>query len=675
MTNETDYGAYGRWTQSPEGKAVRAYLDAQKAARDNTHNGRGNWWDKGSGSGSNATPNLVYPDQGVNMGLLPGAPYVTNRQQPGTNELIIMELPGKAVARWTLVIRDLSGGADLQMAEIGPGFVPNLVSSSTLDTSHSRTLCLMPKVDTNSDSANLASTWKGALHSVKLANEFNNGVVIGAGSTASKSLFKFSQEDSAGTWEEDFTISPQTFTPPSHITSMSLSRFNSVKQPKILMGFGDDPAKVISGVSGTPTATNMHANTEPCFGAFETGLNSTTPGASNTLLYANNGWWLLSSTAAIDAAPTQTLSNINNGGCIIGPAVLSGAPLRLFYVEPIEDLGKTHMCDTNASTSGADAALGRVRSINFEGLDLQDLYVGLDFVIDAKLWRGGIVSTDGQEVTWHNGQIVNLGFNLEGSWEADAVVSISGLAVIGERLFVMVVERTASTSNLYFFEYIMESNAWYPAFEKHTLADGRWPVFVRETPFVHYFDRTTASAAVHRLFYGVGLTSGDGITQWRSVPLWPRSYNPYRSQTTGNMPRNFAASGSTTLPLFHFPFNGMPMIVSDIRFMGDLKGTDAKLEVIIGILTSSGVSFANSPQKATFRQADDWTKHNFQFSDPPVIDRLQVRFTGTQGSDSTRKTPNFLPCAISGYVFLDGEPRLPAEIEPWRFRGMNQDAA
>src|SRR5690606_3873544 len=132
----------------------------------------------------------------------------------------------------------------------------------------------------------------------------------------------------------------------------------------------------------------------------------------------------------INGAPTQTLSEINNGGFIIGAAELSGAPLRLFYVEPIEDLGKTHMCDSNAATSGSPAALGRVRSINYEGVDVQDLYVGLDFVLVAKLWRGGIVSTDGQEVTWNNGQIVTLGWNLEGSWAEDAVVSITGLAVI-----------------------------------------------------------------------------------------------------------------------------------------------------------------------------------------------------------------------------------------------------
>lgn len=651
---------YARSLQSKR----HARQEAERTPADDWLGGEGHWW----GSGGSPASSGSYADSGVNMGVLPGAPYVTSRQAPGVNELIVYQLEGKAVARWQLIIRDLSGGCDLQMAEIGPGSVPNLVSTATLDVSSSRTVCLPPKVDTDSTAANLMSTWKGALHSVKLENEYF-APILGGGSTADKSLFKFDQAASGGTWEEDFTITPQTYSPPSHIVSLSAIRIGSVLQPKICIGFGDDPARIISAIDGTPTADGtMHANTEPCFGAFETGLNSTTPGASTTLLYANNGWWTLSSTSAITAAPTQTLSNINNGGFIVDSAELSGSPVRLYYVEPIQDLGKTHMADTNAATSGSPAALGRVRSVNFEGVDVQDLDVGLDYVIDCKKWRNGLVQTDGQEVTWHNGQIVNLGFNREGTWSADAIVSVSGLAVVGERLFAMVVERStaASTSYLQWFEYILEENAWYPVFEKHSLNTGRFPVFVRETPFIHYFDRTTASPAVHRLFYGVGLTSGDGITQWRSVPLWPRSYNPYRSQTTGNMPRNFATTGSVTLPLFHF-FEGMPKIVTEAQFMGDLKGTAATVQIQIGTVTASGITFDANSQTITFSSNDRWDKHRHLFSEPPLIDRLQVKVTGNQGSDSTRKTPNFVPFSVSGYVFMDYQPRSPQELEPWRY--------
>lgn len=650
----------------PPGDLLQSARPDTSSGMGNWMGGSGHWW--GSGGGNAPASDPVARVNGSTMGLLPGAPYVTSRQAPGINELIIYQLKGNLV-RFELIIRDLSGGYDLQMAEIGPGSVPNLIAEGTLDVSLSRTVMLPPKVDTDSTAANLAATWKGALHSVKLVNEFF-APIIGAGSTADKSLFKFDQGFASGsTWEEDFTITPQTYSPPSHIVSLSQIYINSVKRPRICIGFGDDPARVISEIDGTPTADGtMHANTEPCFGAFDTGLNSTTPGATNTLLYANNGWWVLSSTAAISDAPTQTLSGINNGGFIVGGVELSGASLRLYYVEPIQDLGKTHMMDTNAATSGAPTSLGRVRSVNYEAEDLQDLDVGLDYVIDCKKWRGGLVQTDGLEVTWHNGQIVNLSFNREGKWASDAVVSISGLAVIGDRLFAMVVERTASTSYLYFYEYILEENAWYPAFEKITLTDGRFPVFVRETPFLKYIDRATG-AGVHRFFYGVGLTSGDGITQWRSVPLWPRTYNPFYSQTTGNMPRNFATTGTLTTPVYHF-LEGMPKIVSDIQYMGEFRGTAASLQIQIGTVTATGITFDTSSQSATFNSRDRWDKHIAPFYTPALLDRLQIKLTGNQGSDSTRKTSNFVPFKVCGYAFRSmADVKMPAEIADWVSRG------
>jgi hypothetical protein len=626
---------------------------------------------RGGGGGTPSTPGGLGGDPptgvyngGVNLGVLPGAPYVASRQAPGTNDLLIYQLEGQPIARWELIIRDLSGGADLQSAEIEPGSVPNMIASGTLDVSHSRTVCLSPKVDSDTTAANLLSTWKGALHTSYLYNEFF-APICAAGSTADKSIVKLDQVATMGTWEDDFTVVPQTFTPPSHIVSLSSARINTLT-PRLIAGFAGDPPKVLSGIDGSPTdAGSMHANLEPCFGVIESPLNSVTPGASTLLFLANGGIWSLSATAAIGDAPTRQLDEVNNGGFPIGVEELAGSAIRAYWCIPKEDLGTTHMCDTNAATSGAPTALGYILSTNLEGSDPQTLDIGLDYVLDAKAWRGGIVAIDGQTFMWHNGQKVNLGWNRERSWSSDAVVSLAGIGVDDERLFAMVVERTASTTYLSMDEYILEENAWYPVFERFELTSGRFPTFVRETPVLHYFDRGTATPAVHRMFWGLGLTSGDGITQWRSAPLFPSSYNPYYAQTTGNMPRPFASTGSLKTPIYHF-MDGLPKIVSDIHFMGDLPGTDASVEIEVAEQLSTSLSFANN-QTATFRGRDRWDKHHAYFHTPAPVDKLQFQVTGTQGSDSTRKTPNFVPFTVGGYVFYDGVVRTPAECESWRF--------
>ena len=42
--------------------------------------------------------------------------------------------------------------------------------------------------------------------------------------------------------------------------------------------------------------------------------------------------------------------------------------------------------------------------------------------------------------------------------------------------------------------------------------------------------------------------------------------------------------------------------------------------------------------------------------------RLQYRLTLTQGSTSTRRTPNGVPFQLRLLVFLDRKPRTPAEV-------------
>lgn len=632
--------------------------------------GIGHWF----GGGGGGSANSVISGAGTNLGVV-SAPYMAVLQPPGTNEFKIFETSNPRVARVEITIRDLSDGFDLMHAEVGPGMMPNTIMSGTLDVNHSRTATLLPYTDSDSTAANLMAGMKGAIHVAYERNESFAPIVFG-GSTANKSIFRLNQLASVGTWEEDFTVEPQTYTPPSHITSASTVRIVTLV-PRIIMGMGDDPARVLSEFDGTPQTSNMHANTEPCFGVYDSALNSTSPGYGTLLIYANNGWWTLSgATAAISDAPTQTLSGINNGGFIIGDAEIAGTPLRLYYVEPLENLAKTHMLDSNAATSGNISAVGRIRSINLEGSDLQDLDMDLDFVIDAKKWREGIVATDGQTVIWHSDQKVNLGWNRERKWGSDSIVSIAGLMVVGERLFVQVREKsvTDNTTYLSLEEYVLESNRWYPAFGRSSHANGRWPVFVRETPVIHYHDTTTATPAVHRLFWAHATDSADGIDLWQGATLWPASYNPFYSQTTGNMPRTFATSGSIDSTIYHF-MEGLPKVPTDITWHGTFpsSATGSSVTITIADQSTNTMSFATGAWSATFNDTDRWDKHYAVNHTMSTIDKLQFRLTMTQGTSSPvrRSTPNGLPFTIGLYVYFDRNTDIhPASIESesWRFR-------
>lgn len=665
------YASPERWL--PPGDLLKYVNPDSSSSVDGWMGGSGHWWGSGSGSSSGVggTNSAVWGG-GPNMGVV-SAPYIAVLQPAGINEFKVFKTSDPRVARVEITFRDFTDGYDLINAEVGPGMMPNTVTSSTLDINHSRTCTLLPYVDTDSTAANLMSTWKGAIHVAYERNESFAPILFG-GSTADKSIFRFNQVASAGTWEEDFTIEPQTYTPPSHIVSAS-TVYIVTKVPRVIVGFGDDPARVLSEFDGTPNTGNMHANTEPCFGVYDSALNSTTPGAGTLLMYANNGWWSLSSaTSAISDAPTQTLSGINNGGFIIGDAEIAGTPLRLYYVEPLEDLGKTHMLDSNAATSGSVSAVGRIRSINIEGSDLQDLDIDLDFVIDAKKWREGIVATDGETVIWHSDQKVNLGWNRERQWASDAIVSIAGIRVIGERLFVDVRERTGSTTYLSTDEYILESNRWVPAFqrESHDTA-ARWPVFVRETPVIHYYDTATKTPAVNRAFWGHGVEGSDGIVEWHGSTLWPPSYNPFYSQTTGNMPRTFATSGQLDTTIYYF-MEGMPKIPTDITWHGTFpsSATGSSVTITIAEQSSNSMTFTGA-WAATFKDTDRWDKHYAVNRSMSTIDKLQLRVAITQGTSSPvrRSTPNAVPFTVGLYVYFDRQANIhpsAIESEAWRFR-------
>lgn len=575
--------------------------------------------------------------------LLAGSPYLTSRQAPGQNLFRSYQVPGLPVVRWEMYFRDFSGGLDLEQTEISDGPIPNKLAVSELDARYSRTLCLLPLTATDGAAGKLMGN-DNILSAVLIQGE-TASVIAGGDATANQSLFTLGA-----------AVTAQTYSPGSAILSLAGVRIATVVE-RLLVGRSAAAAQILSGIDGTPaTDGTMHANTASCFGAIVSPFNSTTPGASTILLYSNDGIWTLSSTAAIGDAPTQVLSNIPGGGYALGIATLGNSPVRAYWVWPQTDQG---------DVSSLGTRLNAIYSTNLEGADPQALEIGLPFVLHALRWREGIVATDGFSVIWHNGQKVNLNWSRERD-HGDNLIEIQALAVKGPRLFVNVAELVSLLNNVitnsWWEEYIPEENAWYRASTSETANADR-----RSTALNTGVTAIASGIDVARttLLYWYGHTDGGvgaPVAKWYSLPLVEG--NPFYRQTSGEMSTaDFATTGFADTPVYHF-FEGFPKVVSDIWFGGRLIGEDSQVRVDIASQSASEMAFSGN-QYANFKEDDHWTKHRWSNSSPELLDRLQFRFTitqGTSGTGVTQTTPNALPLLIRGYIFLDGQERYPSEI-------------
>ena len=583
--------------------------------------------------------------------LLGSSPYLTSRLAAGTNELKIYEVaPG--LLRFEFYFRDFSGGLDMMRVEVGPGTVPNQLSHvDGLDHRHSRSLHLAPLVESDTTSTKLMGS-EEALHAAVIRGD-TDGVIAGGGSTANQSLFRLAQDISTGA----MTVTALTYTPSSVIQAVSCIHQATVID-RAFIGRTSGAPQILSGLNNAaPTVdATMHANLTPCFGHIFAALNSTTPGVGTNIFLANNGVWTLSASAAVGDAPTQTLSGLPDGGYIIGALQIEGSVHRIYLFLPHEDLA------TESVLRAASGTEGYIVSINFEGGDIQPLEMGMDMILHALVWRDGIVATDGVSVVWHNGQKVNLGWNKARKHASDRQANITSLAVVDDRLLAFVAETDANSSvqDIYVEEYIPEENRWYRHTKTETLSGATTkPVLANTgtTPVFHSIDAEEAATFGHRLFYYVTV-GGEG---WRSFTLLPSVANPFDWQNTGESYRFFATSGSAETPVYHL-IDGFKKAVTDIVYKGELKGEDASLKVDIASQSGSAMSFSGN-QSATFKEDDDWRQHTWINPSPEVLDRLQFKFTvtqGTSGTGVTRTTPNALPLVIGGYIYV---PELPRGLE------------
>ena len=596
------------------------------------------------------------------------SPYrVRPAELQGRNRIVFSSVRGHPnVIRYDITFEGLSDGLDSQQISIpnSGGIIPGYLAYSELEHRFERTLCLLPLIESDTDTGKVmggGSNGEEALSAAILPNEFTQGVIVGGGATANQALFTIDNDSNV------LNVVAQTYSPGSLIHALADVDIATGTR-RLFVGRAAGAAQILSGIDGSPTvAGTMHADTEPGYGAIMSPLNATTSGETSILILSNNSIYLLSSAAAIGDAPTQKLSGINDGGYAIGDVTLPGSPPRAYWGIPEDDLGTLHVL---YSASGSRF---QIWSTDFLGDDPQILDMGVDFLIHALKYRGGIVGTDGQKIVWHTGDLNDLGWGRARERDSTTQFNVACLAVLEERLLVGVVETNSSSAvtSMYWEEFDFGRGAWYAASVRDDPDVASQPFLCPAgfTPVFHNNDHEEAATYGHRFaWYRRTAASDEG---WYSMSILPSQINPFYWQNASEVFRYFATSGTARTPVYHF-YSGFPKIFTDVWFGGEFPtsaNADGSVVVEVAEQLGSSLSFTDNPA-ASFSEADRWDRHFWINPGFTSFDRLKLQVTVNQGTGSgaTRTTPNALPFRIGGYIFLDNQPKEDwRKMEPWRW--------
>ena len=596
------------------------------------------------------------------------AGYIAARQPAGQNSMTSYYIKEYNATRVDLYFNDFSAGMDAQLRQIGSGAFTNETGQEGALAAFSRTLMLPPLITVDATSANEIGELD-ALSSCYLNDGGTARWLVAGGDVQDKCLFAMGS-----------SLTTQTYNPGANIISLTTVKI-ATNTERVIVGREGTTAQVLTSFGGTPTVSGtMHANTSSLWGAIRTTLNSTTPGAENILLYCNGGLYILSSTAAISDAPTAVLTNWPNGGYAVGIVTLTTNNVALAYW--------AHPLNSSSTSVLTDGKPIKIVSTNLEGLDPKEVDMGMPFLIHALKWRNGIVGTDGKQVIWNNGDLVNLGWNRERDWgftggsaRSANVATIQCLAVVGDRLFACVSSLTSAgnyNTLTNWEEFIPETNSW-KFYCKAVRAAGEFPnvsKFTGETPVYRPHD-TVVDTGTFWWYTRVDGGLSAATYEWGSAPLVPSGINPYYTQEEGAwVSWHFATTGELRTPTYLF--GGLPMVVSDVWYGGELNGTGSQVDIEFAVQGTSAMQFDDETgidtQKATFKQGIDWQRNWWvnRNAEGSMSDRLKMRITLTQATSGTYKTntsPNALPFRVGLYVFHDGKFKEPKMMEPWRYWG------
>lgn len=637
----------------------------------------------GTGSGADSSNGAINGGNAAFDLYGTSAAYIATRAPAGQNYMTSYYIPDYNAMRLDLYFYDFSGGIDAQIRQLADGVFSNELSRSLLASSFARSMNLPPLVTVDSTATNEVGTLE-AMSACFLNDGGTPRWLVAIGDTADKCLFALTN-----------SVTHQTYNPGGNILSLTTVKLVTNTE-RVIIGRAGAVAQIASNFAGSPTTTSMHANTGSTYGVIRSPLNSTTPGAETLLIYAGAAgatlYSLSSGTAAVTDAPVAVLTNWPSGGYALGITTTSTEGVaRAYWVHPL---------NTSAASMLDTMAPGKVVSTNLEGTDFKNVDMKLPFVKHAMLWRGGIAGTDGKQIHWNNGDIIDLGWNRERAWNDDGVLgfgTIQCLEVTDERLFVYSSAIVGDTNDLNFTvkeEYIPEDNSWQfvsrtsrsSALQSVAAATGKSPVYqpydtAVDTGRLYWYQRI-----------GGGLVSA--TYGWASIPLLADGVNPnWQQAATSWISYQFApgtAGGVDTAcyadtPVYHYM--GLPLFVSDIQCLGTIPGAGAKVRIEIGEIGQGNVSglgplgmgfssitLAQTTQSATFTSDTAWQRRWWinPSVEAPQNDRLQLRIfieQATSGSNATKTSPNPLPFRVGLYCYLDGNFTPPKTMEQRRYWG------
>ena len=572
------------------------------------------------------------------------ASVLSNRRAPPPNRLETFRVYGpdnKAlpnVIRGELTIFDLSGGLDAQ-----EGSPDNRLSFSSLDHRWPSTLILNALLNT-------AATPDPTSPAVISWTNIFNTMVMGLGSAANTSLLK-------PTSATNFAPAAITYTPGGMVTYLHPLVVGGVANAQWLAvcRIGDN-IDIHSDAAATSQGEIL--STDPAYGIVTTPLNTTTPGASTHLIYANNRIGAKPSDDTLTVAPTTVLTQIPNGGSAIGSLELGDLFHRAWWHLP--------RSSTTASMYGTTTVLADIFSTNWEGGDMQKLRVPLPYVQQCWPWRGGLFFTDGRSAMWHNGgSIQNLHWQYQREPLADREVILRTGGTIDDRLIGVAVEMNVASdvpTRFWLEEYIPETDAWYQITVATTVSGGTGDI-IRATGQGFPVARMAGTQ------YGSQVPYLYDEANWRYWKLTPSDWNPYymaRNTSSGTVGTDYEyeTTGIARSKIMMLPgLEAYPSVAYEIQplFNVNQGGTGASVEIRIANQGSNSMNFTNA-FGAVFRAADRWDKHlHRNLNNTSAFNRLQIQVTATRGSD-TRVTPQCVPFIIRFLTFLDGDVRAPAKL-------------
>ena len=544
--------------------------------------------------------------------------------QPRFSARVVERLPQGDVVFWQATIEDLRGGLNLTNGRFDEDF--DRVESGDADARFYRTL-ILPQLTTNATSPDPGGTARG-MHSVN----FNNKLYIGIGSTANLALF-------SETSSSDPTIGAVTYSPSSGITALATVAAGGANAAlRLAVGRNDaaDPVQLLTTAHAT---TSMHANTGRCWGIIQTFINN------NTILIYSQGAirYLDSTTSDVATQPTVGLSNVPNGGYALGMVKLAGAPIRPYWVWPLNE-------NTSGMLVPGSETPGRLVSTNQEGTDYQYIPMGLKYVFSACIVNGtALVATDKERIVYYDGKTTarDLGWVSARTPNSDRIYECRGLVANGPEIWCRVNHKAAPSGT-------GNTNAWW---EVYNLETGAWHQVSASATMSSTGSYSTLPAGALPLSETTGFIHDYSDGSWRRlfVPLY--GYNPYNtyrqtSDAQSGSGNEYEQNARITLPKLEFPgLEGWPKYVTRIIFHGDVEsgGSDS---------VAASVQWSAGNMDATFNTGFENRAQLMNVLDNnDLFYRLQPVCNLTRTTASTRFTPNALPVTFEGYAFVgNAEP-------------------